>query len=114
MNLNVRAVFVAVQKALPLLEAAATAEDPARVINISSIESISVPSLDTYAYSASKAAVTHMSRVLAGKLGPRQITVNAILPGPFQSRMMKQTIGKLQCFLNFRTKEEISSSNYIA
>jgi NAD(P)-dependent dehydrogenase (short-subunit alcohol dehydrogenase family) len=65
------------------------AEDPARVINIGSIDGIRSPQLDHFAYSASKAAVHHMTRVLAVKLGPRHITVNAIAPGPFESRMTR-------------------------
>ena len=77
---------------LPLLEADTTTESPSRVINIGSIDGITVPVLETYAYSASKAAVHHLTRVLARKLAPRHITVNAIAPGPFQSRMMRATL----------------------
>merc|ERR1712107_781746 len=77
---------------MPLLTAAASQEDPARVINIASIEGIRTPALDTFAYSAGKAAVIHMSEVLAGRLTEENITVNAILPGPFQSRMMRGTL----------------------
>ena len=65
---------------------------PARVINIGSINGIGITSLDTYAYSASKAAVAHLTRVMGGKLGERRITVNAIMPGAFQSRMMRATL----------------------
>ena len=68
---------------------------PARVINIGSIDGITVPSLETYAYSASKAAVHHMTAVLAKKLARQHITVNAVAPGPFQSRMMKATLDSL-------------------
>jgi NAD(P)-dependent dehydrogenase (short-subunit alcohol dehydrogenase family) len=87
MTLNTEALFFLTQSLLPLLGAAATAEDPARVINIGSIDGIRVPELDTFAYSASKAAVHHMTRVLAVKLGPKHITVNAVAPGPFESKM---------------------------
>jgi NAD(P)-dependent dehydrogenase (short-subunit alcohol dehydrogenase family) len=87
MTLNTEAVFFLTQSLLPLLGAAATPEDPARVINVGSIDGIRVPELDTFAYSASKAAVHHMTRVLAVKLGPRHITVNAVAPGPFESKM---------------------------
>ncbi|HEX3771985.1 MAG TPA: SDR family oxidoreductase [Polyangiaceae bacterium] len=87
MALNTEAVFFLTQSLLPLLGAAATADDPARVINIGSIDGIRVPELDTFAYSASKAAVHHMTRVLAVKLGPKHITVNAVAPGPFESKM---------------------------
>jgi NAD(P)-dependent dehydrogenase (short-subunit alcohol dehydrogenase family) len=72
---------------LPLLEAAARQGDPARVINIGSIDGIHIPFVDNYAYSASKAAVHHMTRALAVKLGPRGVTVNAVAPGFFPSKM---------------------------
>src|SRR5262249_47403615 len=61
------------------------------VINVGSIDGLSVPALETYAYSASKAAVHHLTRVLARKLAP-QVTVNAIAPGPFESKMMAETL----------------------
>ncbi|KAJ1927063.1 hypothetical protein IWQ60_003255 [Tieghemiomyces parasiticus] len=94
LTLNVRRIFTLSQLSLPLLEKAATVQDPARIINIGSIDGIRVPALETYAYSASKAAVHHMSRVLAAQLGKRHITVNAIAPGPFPSKMMDATLEK--------------------
>jgi NAD(P)-dependent dehydrogenase (short-subunit alcohol dehydrogenase family) len=90
--LNVKAIFHLTVALLPQLEAAASAEDPARVINIGSIDGSQVPLLETYAYSASKAAVHHLTRVLARKLAPRDITVNAVAPGPFESKMMAATL----------------------
>jgi NAD(P)-dependent dehydrogenase (short-subunit alcohol dehydrogenase family) len=90
--LNVKAVFHLTVALLPQLAAAATPEDPARVINIGSADGIQVPVLETYAYSASKAAVHHMTRVLARKLASRDITVNAVAPGPFESKMMAATL----------------------
>ena len=66
---------------LPLLRAAGTAEDPSRVINIGSVNGLSNGHMTNCSYSASKAAVHHMSRVLAKKLAPRHITVNAVAPG---------------------------------
>ena len=89
MNLNVKGVFHCTKHLLPLLEAAATAEDPARVINIGSIDGIRVPMLENYAYSASKAGVHMLSRHLAHHLVDKNITVNAIAPGPFPSKMTK-------------------------
>jgi len=91
-DLNVRSVFHVTQQCLPLLRKSGTAEDPARVINISSIDSITQGVLDTFAYSSGKAAVSHLSRVLASKLAGEHITVNSILPGAFASRMMRGTI----------------------
>jgi NAD(P)-dependent dehydrogenase (short-subunit alcohol dehydrogenase family) len=90
--LNVKAVFHLTVALLPQLAAAATPEDPARVINIGSADGLQVPALETYAYSASKAAVHHMTRVLAKQLAPRDITVNAVAPGPFESKMMAATL----------------------
>ncbi len=90
--LNVKAIFHLTRALLPQLEKAASAADPARVINIGSIDGLHVPDLETYAYSTSKAAVHHLTRVLAKKLAPRRITVNAVAPGPFESKMMEQTL----------------------
>jgi len=87
MDLNVRATFVLTQSLLGLLEAAATADDPARVINVGSIDGLRVPALESYAYSASKAAVHHLTRHLARTLTPRHINVNAIAPGLFPTKM---------------------------
>ncbi|MCU1428379.1 MAG: short-chain dehydrogenase/reductase [Actinomycetia bacterium] len=92
LDLNVKAPFYLTRALLPQLAAAGTADDPARVINIGSIDGIQVPILNTYSYSASKAAVHHLTRVLARELGPRHITVNAIAPGPFESKMMAETL----------------------
>ncbi|MGI9592395.1 MAG: SDR family oxidoreductase [Myxococcota bacterium] len=90
--LNVKSVFHLTRACLPLLEKAGTAEDPARVINIGSIDGIQVPMLDTFSYSASKAAVHQLTRVLARKLADRHVTVNAVAPGPFESKMMAATL----------------------
>ena len=65
------------------------------MINIGSIDGIHVPGLEVYAYAASKAAVHHLSTVLAKKLARRHITVNAVAPGPFQSRMMRATLERV-------------------
>ena len=91
-DLNLKAPFFLTRAFLPLLAAAGTHDDPARVINIGSIDGLHVPSLPTYAYSASKAGLHHMTRVLARELGPRAITVNAVAPGPFESKMMAATL----------------------
>ena len=85
--LNVKGVFHLTKFLVPLLEEAGTAEEPARVINIGSIDGLKVPLLDNYSYSASKAAVHMLTRHLAKRLAP-EITVNAIAPGPFESKMM--------------------------
>jgi NAD(P)-dependent dehydrogenase (short-subunit alcohol dehydrogenase family) len=92
LDLNVKGVFHLTRFLLPQLEASGSHEDPARVINIGSIDGLVAPLLDTFSYSASKAAVHHMTRVLAKKLAPRHITVNAVAPGPFESKMMHATL----------------------
>ncbi len=89
--LNVKGVFHLTKFLRPLLDAAATADEPSRVINIGSIDGIHVPALETYAYSASKAAVHQLTRHMAKAMAPT-ITVNAIAPGPFESKMMKATL----------------------
>ncbi|MCX7619425.1 MAG: SDR family oxidoreductase [Acidimicrobiales bacterium] len=92
LNLNVRGVFHLTRYLVPALKAAAKPGDPARVINIGSIDGLRVPELETYSYSASKAAVHHMTRVLARRLAREGVTVNAIAPGPFESKMMAATL----------------------
>jgi NAD(P)-dependent dehydrogenase (short-subunit alcohol dehydrogenase family) len=89
--LNVKGVFHLTKFLVPLLEAAGTQDAPARVINIGSIDGIGVPALETYSYSASKAAVHQLTRHLAKRLAPL-VTVNAIAPGPFESKMMAATL----------------------
>ena len=90
MDINVKGVFMLTQALLAKLRAAASAEDPARVINIGSVDGLRVPApgMNNYAYSPSKAAVHMMTRHLAADLGPEHISVNAIAPGPFDSPMM--------------------------
>jgi NAD(P)-dependent dehydrogenase (short-subunit alcohol dehydrogenase family) len=92
LDLNLKAPFFLTRAMLPLLEAAAGPGDPARVVNVGSIDGLRVPPMPTYAYSASKAGLHHLTRVLARELGPRGITVNAIAPGPFESKMMAETL----------------------
>jgi NAD(P)-dependent dehydrogenase (short-subunit alcohol dehydrogenase family) len=94
--LNLKGVFHLTRALLPQLEAASRPADPARVINIGSIDGLQVPALETYAYSASKAAVHHLTRVLAHQLAARGITVNAIAPGPFESKMMHETLERFR------------------
>jgi NAD(P)-dependent dehydrogenase (short-subunit alcohol dehydrogenase family) len=87
LNTNVKGVFFTTTLLLPLLRAAATANDPARVINIGSVDGLSVPAHESFPYSASKAAVHMLSRHLARRLVTENINVNAIAPGLFPSKM---------------------------
>jgi NAD(P)-dependent dehydrogenase (short-subunit alcohol dehydrogenase family) len=87
MNVNVTAIFHLTRELLPLLDAAASADDPARVINLGSVMGTQPIADGAYSYTASKAAVHHLTRTLANEFAARHITVNAFAPGPFQSRM---------------------------
>jgi len=88
LDLNVKAPFMLTQALLPQLRAGASAEDPARVIMIGSIDGIRVPVGDNYSYSASKAGIHMMARHMASHLVRDHITINSIAPGPFESKMM--------------------------
>lgn len=92
LTLNLTRVFTITQAVTPLLEAAASPESPARVINIGSVDGIRVPTLETFSYSASKAGLHQLSRVLASHLGKRNITSNVLACGPFESKMMAETL----------------------
>ncbi|KAL2196499.1 hypothetical protein P885DRAFT_69521 [Corynascus similis CBS 632.67] len=98
-TLNLQRVFTLTQLLTPLLEAAGQASktqeviaDPGRVIHIGSIDALRVPLLPTFAYSATKAGLHHLSRHLAVELGPRGITSNTLACGPFPSKMMAATL----------------------
>ena len=93
MDTNVKGVFFLTQRLLPLLEAAGTPEDPARVINIGSIDGIRSPVFETYSYGPSKAAVHALTRQLGGQLAKRNILVNGIAPGPFPTWMLSTGVG---------------------
>jgi NAD(P)-dependent dehydrogenase (short-subunit alcohol dehydrogenase family) len=86
-DLNVRGLFLLTQKCLPLLRKAAKPEAPARVINIGSISGITCPPDNAWAYHPAKAAVHHLTKNLAKALASDYVTVNAIAPGFFPSRM---------------------------
>ncbi|CCM05482.1 uncharacterized protein FIBRA_07703 [Fibroporia radiculosa] len=95
--LNVKSIFYLTVALTDVLAKDATNIDPGRIINISSV-SAHVPSPygnlsgdgnGTWSYSASKAAVNHLTTQLASSLASKFITVNAILPGIFPSKMTK-------------------------
>lgn len=87
LNVNVTGLFHLTRQLLPLLEKAASDADPARVVNLGSVMGTQPLADDAYSYTASKAAVHHLTRTLAIEFASRRITVNAFAPGPFQSRM---------------------------
>ena len=87
MNVNVAALFHLTQALLPTLIASSTAEDPARVVNVGSVMGDAPLGDGAYSYAASKAAVLHLTKIMAKELAPHHVTVNALAPGPFVSRM---------------------------
>jgi NAD(P)-dependent dehydrogenase (short-subunit alcohol dehydrogenase family) len=91
-DLNVKSVFFLVQALLPMLEAAGTADDPARIVNVGSIDAFHIPRHETYAYTSSKAALHQLTLHMASQLAPRHITANVIAPGLFPSKMLASTL----------------------
>jgi NAD(P)-dependent dehydrogenase (short-subunit alcohol dehydrogenase family) len=104
MHTNVEGVFHLTIGLLDALRASASADEPARVINIGSIDGLRTPGVENYSYSASKAAVHMLTRHLARRLASEHITVNAIAPGPFESKMMAAVLQ------NPETREAIEQS----
>ncbi|MEM7100917.1 MAG: SDR family NAD(P)-dependent oxidoreductase [Pseudomonadota bacterium] len=93
MNTNVKGPFFLAQKLLPMLEAAATFDEPARIVNVGSIDGIKTPVFENFSYGPSKAAIHHLTRVLAAHLIKRNIIVNGIAPGPFPTYMLSTGVG---------------------
>lgn len=92
MAINLKSPFFLTRRLLPMLQKAGTHENPARVINIGSVDGLHVTPMPTFSYGASKAGLHHLTRILAAHLAPRHINVNAIAPGPFESKMMEHTL----------------------
>jgi 2-deoxy-D-gluconate 3-dehydrogenase len=87
MNLNLKSPFFLTQALHGALKKAASAERPAKVINIASIDGIKLNPLETYSYHASKAGLIYLTRRMAARLVRDRIVVSAIAPGPFASDM---------------------------
>jgi len=96
MDLNVKSIFFLTQDLLPLLLAKASLDQPANVINIGSIDGMRVSTMDNSAYGVSKIAVHHLTKILAVKLQGKGITVNAVAPGPFRSKMTESMLDTFQ------------------
>jgi NAD(P)-dependent dehydrogenase (short-subunit alcohol dehydrogenase family) len=93
MSVNVAGLFTLTRELAPMLLAAATADRPSNVINLGSVMGHTMQAETAYSYSASKAAVHHLTRILASEFAPNQVTVNAIAPGPFPTNMTRFAIG---------------------
>lgn len=87
LSVNLTSVFMLSQACLPLLKACASTHSSSRIINVGSVDGMRVPAFETYAYSASKAGLHHLTRSLAQSLGPHHVTVNAIAPGTFPTKL---------------------------
>jgi len=87
MDVNVTAIFHLTQQLMPMLISSTSKEDPARVINLGSVMGTAALGEGAYSYSASKAAVHHITKIMARELAAKHITFNAFAPGPFQSKM---------------------------
>lgn len=103
MSLNVAGLFHLTQGLLPMLIASGSLEDPARVVNVGSVMGEREMGDGAYSYSASKAAVLHLTKIMGKELAGHHVTVNALAPGPFVSRMtafatadetMRDAVGK--------------------
>ncbi|OBA19711.1 NAD(P)-binding protein [Metschnikowia bicuspidata var. bicuspidata NRRL YB-4993] len=118
LDLNVVAVFHTIQLFAPILEEAGTAEDPLRILIMSSVASlVASDPVGVYGYLASKSGVSHMGKNLALQLGPRNITVNSLAPGFFPTKMSQGVLdmaGDIMAELNPRkrlgVKEDIMSA----
>ena len=115
MDLNVKGIFYLTQKLTPLLSANSSLETPSRVINIGSVDGLNVPVIEAYAYGTSKAAVHHLTRILAKRLVGENILVNAIAPGPYESMMLGSAVNHDYSFIESRNpRKRIGSPEDIA
>ena len=74
------------------MEAGASKDQPAKIVNVASVEGMRAGAMETYSYGVSKAGLIHLTEHLALQLAPKHVTCNAIAPGPFATKMMKGTL----------------------
>ena len=91
-GVNVRGLWLSAREAMGLLRAAADQGDLARIVFLSSVSALR-PKIDSGAYSASKAAVSQLTRVLAVECAEHGILVNAVAPGTVDTPMVRDQSG---------------------
>jgi NAD(P)-dependent dehydrogenase (short-subunit alcohol dehydrogenase family) len=96
MAVNVAGLFTLTRDLMPMLIAAGSPDRPSTIVNIGSVMGSVTQAENAYSYSASKIAVHHLTRILAAEFAARCVTVNAIAPGPFPTRMTAYAIGDAQ------------------
>jgi NAD(P)-dependent dehydrogenase (short-subunit alcohol dehydrogenase family) len=94
LGVNVSGLFTLTRDLMPLLLASGSQDRPATIVNIGSVMGTITQSENAYSYAASKAAVHHLTRILALEFAGRHVTVNAIAPGPFKTKMTSHTLDK--------------------
>ena len=113
-DLSLKSVFFLTQKLLPLLRNTATVSEPASVINIGSVGGLRVGPKENYSYQAAKAGLHHMTGSLAKRLGPENITVNAIAPGFFPSRLTQISEAAMPTILAAVPRRRIGEADDLA